>query len=481
MILGLEKQLLIKNMEAKNDECLVCRDTYSARIRKPVGCPYCQFVCCMNCFKQYLLSLASEPACMSCKVQFSYEFLIEKLPPTFWHREYKNFRKNILLSREESLLPETQSCIIRIKRKEAFYKHIKSFKTELDKMFQHYNKLIGRMSHMSEMVHQERTGQIEIPDDHPYFLYFHDDNTPMKNENGELLCMMEDPGVEIANKRIKTRVHSGWVCPCPKENCRGYLRGDQTVCPICGTHVCKDCIQAVPENEETHECKKEDVETVNMLRQNTKPCPNCSIPIYKISGCDQMWCTQCRTPFSWSTGLKINQRIHNPHYYEWMQRHQGEDMPRELMDIPCGGLPSIHTLRKFPHNYQEWIYTLHQNILHYEHVIIPRHQNAQPDEVCKSLRISYLLNFISKDYWRDELYRTEKAHQKHQQYLQVIQTFVAVATEWLRRMVIEMPSNLDQEVKNTIGFFHYINNQIMFINNRFKCNLGVLPDALLHV
>lgn len=467
-------------MEENHEECVVCRDKYSLRTRKPITCCYCQFSCCMSCFKQYLLSIASEPACMSCKVQFTYEFLIENLPSTFWHREYKDFRKDLLISKEESLLPDTQNCVVRIKRKDEFYKHVKCVRKELDQLFHYYNKLTNRMTQMNEMIHQERTGQIEIPDDHPYFLYFHDDNSPMKNEKGELLCILEDLDEEVVKKKIKMRGHSNWIHACPREECRGYLKGEQTMCPICETRVCRECIQIV-RNEEDHECKKEDLETVEMLRQNTKPCPNCSMSIYKISGCDQMWCTQCRTPFSWRTGQKINQRIHNPHYYEWMQRshERGENMPRELMDIPCGGLPSVHTLGRFPQRFRDWAYRLHRQILHFEYVM-PRYQNnTQFNEICKSMRISYLLDSMSRDYWRDELYKEEKASQKNQQYLQILQTFVAVSSEWLRRMVIEVPPNMEDEVKNTIGFFSYINNQINLLNKRFKSNLGMLTEELL--
>lgn len=461
-------------------ECVVCRDNYSLRVRKPTTCPYCQFTCCMACFKQYLLSMTSEPACMSCKVQFSYEFLIEKLPTTFWHQEYKNFRKNILLSKEESLLPDTQNCVVRIRRKDEFYRHVRSVRAEIDKMFQYYNRLMSRMNSMSEMVTQERMGHIEIPEDHAYFLYFNDDNTLMKDENGKLLCMTETPDDSTSSNRIRHQNRSTWVHACPKEDCRGYLKGEQTTCPICNTRVCKECLKITIEDD-GHECKKEDVETVDMLRQNTKPCPNCSMSIYKISGCDQMWCTQCRTPFSWRTGQKINQRIHNPHYYEWVQRHQGDDMPRELMDIPCGGLPSIHSLKIFPLFYRNWVYTLHQNVLHFEHVVAPRYQNTHYNETCKALRISYLLNSISRETWRDEIYREEKAAQKHQQYLQIIQTFIAVSSEWLRRMVLHMPSNIHSEIKNTVEFFHYINNQIKLLNNRFKSNLSDINDDLLYL
>jgi hypothetical protein len=91
------------------------------------------------------------------------------------------------------------------------------------------------------------------------------------------------------------------------------------------------------------------------------------------------------------------------------------------------------------------------------------------------------LNSISQEFWRDELYREEKATQKHQQYLQIVQTFITVSSEWLRRMVLEIPSNLQEEIRTTIDFFRYINTQIKLVNNRFKCNLGMLPDNLLRL
>ena len=172
------------------DECVVCRDKFSLRVRKPIHCPYCQFCCCMSCFKQYMLSSASEPACMECKVQFSYEFMIATLPLTFWHNDYKDFRKNLLLAKEESLLPDTQGCVVRIKRKDAFYQHVKEVRAEIDRMFQHYNRLLARMNQMTDLVHQERRGQVDIPDDHPFFLSGRDEK---KTDGGfvELFYMPE--------------------------------------------------------------------------------------------------------------------------------------------------------------------------------------------------------------------------------------------------------------------------------------------------
>jgi hypothetical protein len=94
--------------------------------------------------------------------------------------------------------------------------------------------------------------------------------------------------------------------------------------------------------EEGHECKEDDVSTVRLIRKETKPCPKCSTRISKIDGCDQMWCVECKTAFSWKSGNIVNGAIHNPHYYEFLRKTQGF-VPRA--DNPCGEIPPLGTMR----------------------------------------------------------------------------------------------------------------------------------------
>jgi hypothetical protein len=68
-----------------------------------------------------------------------------------------------------------------------------------------------------------------------------------------------------------------------------------------------------------------------MLKKNTKPCPKCGVRISKIDGCDQMWCVECKTAFSWNTGNIESGKIHNPHYYQFMRERGG--MPRDPNDV----------------------------------------------------------------------------------------------------------------------------------------------------
>jgi hypothetical protein len=117
-------------------------------------------------------------------------------------------------------------------------------------------------------------------------------------------------------------------CGCPVEECKGFV-GAEWKCGMCGVQVCKTCRDVVvAEGAGPHKCDSEKVETAKMLARETKPCPNCAALIYKTDGCDQMWCTQCHTTFSWVTGQKEEGRVHNPHYYEWLRRTQGA-VPRE--------------------------------------------------------------------------------------------------------------------------------------------------------
>ena len=60
----------------------------------------------------------------------------------------------------------------------------------------------------------------------------------------------------------------------------------------------------------------------NMGCTQSKHCniSNGAIPIFKISGCNQMFCTNCHVVFDWNT-LKIDTgNVHNAHYFDWMIR-----------------------------------------------------------------------------------------------------------------------------------------------------------------
>ena len=140
---------------------------------------------------------------------------------------------------------------------------------------------------------------------------------------------------------------------CPGEGCRGFLN-ESWVCGVCDISVCRQCHIGLAEDEmveehhaaapsersqmRLHICDPDQVATAKMLARDTKPCPKCKALISKIDGCDQMWCTQCQTPFSWITGQVEEGRVHNPHYFEWQRRNKGSVAGRSgaLLGEPAG-------------------------------------------------------------------------------------------------------------------------------------------------
>ena len=117
-------------------------------------------------------------------------------------------------------------------------------------------------------------------------------------------------------REIRKKGNTKYIRKCASESCNGYLN-EEALCEQCDTQYCKKCEEI---KKEAHECKQENVDSVKMKYKNSKPCPNpnCGVPIFKSSGCSQMWCTACHTIFDWNTqSIVETKNIHNPHYHEY--------------------------------------------------------------------------------------------------------------------------------------------------------------------
>lgn len=136
-----------------------------------------------------------------------------------------------------------------------------------------------------------------------------------------------------------------FVMQCQNNGCRGMLT-TQYKCDLCTKFTCTKCFVCIVDGtRDEHECKPEDVATVEELRKNTRPCPACGLRISKIDGCDQMWCVECKTAFSWSKGTVENGTVHNPHYYQWMREHGGGMPPTQGNN--CEGRDFAEAFQRF--------------------------------------------------------------------------------------------------------------------------------------
>lgn len=423
-----------KKLPAYNidDYCKICGENYNNKIIK-ICCEYCPMECCRNCSETFILG-QNYPHCMdnNCKKQWTRKFMTRKFTNEFINKKYKKHREQILFEQEQSLLPATQLIIERnqyrenemIKIQQKCYeigREIEDLRIKQINYLRYYDKLknniftIGQNSinDFDRKMTNDETSDNETSDDETT------DNETTDNEKS-------DHRKKLKNKKIFTR-------KCSNNECHGFL-SSRWNCSLCNTWTCNKCLINIGNNYEKmqHICNNDDLETAKLIKSDCKSCPNCSVSIFKISGCDQMFCTNCHTPFSWKTGeIEIGRNIHNPHYFEYVKQNK-QNLERNYLDIPCGVELNGDLIYRF--HYMCAIYNglsnklslnllveIGRNIIHLNAVII-QGLNTQIDNYGKSNqteRIRYMTKIINETQFKKNIQTNEKKNLKNKEYIEL--------------------------------------------------------------
>lgn len=284
-------------MVPDTEECSICIENFTNIKRKKVVCAKCNYSCCKQCCQEYLISTTNEPQCPNCKTLWNNEFLYENLTKSYMNTTYRKHKKELLFQIEKARIPEMMPAV-------ELYKNLSAMENEAVKL---YNQ-------MQEIKKQYNALQCQIN-----FI-----------KTGNFQAAMN--GAVKENKERRAFIHK-----CPLEECNGFLSA-QWKCAVCSKHTCKDCLELIGDHkDEPHTCNEDSVKSAEIIKKESRPCPKCAVPIFKINGCDQMWCTQCHVPFSWKTGkVSVGGNVHNPHYFQFL--NQGGVLPRNPGDQLCGGL-----------------------------------------------------------------------------------------------------------------------------------------------
>ena len=271
-----------------------------------------------------------------------------------------------------------------------------------------------------------------------------------------------------------------YICPCPNNDCRGFL-STRYKCGICNIQACSECREIKKEN---HTCDPNILESVKEIKKTTRDCPNCRTLIFKISGCDQMYCTQCHIAFSWRTGKVEKGQIHNPHYFEYL-RANGE-IPRNPNEERCGGLPDIWFLnnihykvplskpvlrfhRPEPKFVADLLSQIYREVRHIREVEINALPTILDNQTNLDLRISFLLKEISEDDFKVKLQRREKERTKKLEYREVLDMYVNVMQDLFYEL--EQSKNYEKFITQEEKVRSYVDSGIFSINEKYDSKL----------
>lgn len=363
--------------------CNICAEKLNRSNRNPVSCLFCHFTACRACCETYLLSETS-PKCMSpeCGKPWTREFIANIFTQVFVTKTIKEHRENVLFDKERALFPATQIYVEAEIEQEKIKMEIAEIDSKIHKLYNEKGKLLDKHSSL---------------DRHNYM------------------------------NKIDANKERVFIRACPDEYCRGYL-SSQWKCGICDKYTCHEChIIKLSKNDETHVCNPDDVATAKLLSSDTKPCPKCATGIFKIDGCDQMFCTACNTAFSWKTG-RLETNIHNPHYYEWLRRTGGE-VRRNEGDQICGmelNTPFSMRLNNalFTKNVSRGFIRMVTGFIeaaqHLRHIQMPTY-HTDDAENNQELRIRYMRNQITQEYFKREIQKRNKKFEKYREIFQICQ------------------------------------------------------------
>lgn len=395
----------------------------------------------MECTKTYLTTTTQDPHCLNCKKAWKRDFLNDTLSKNFVAGKYKTHRENVLWEREKALLPETIPYVERYLQVQSFNKKIKEMNVEVKNMKESLEDIPmiyeGDIEHRVEIYKTRNiiNNNIDQVQRDINLLKYH------------LLLLTQEKDHQPAKQRF--------VRACPADGCRGFL-SSQWKCGLCDVRVCAKCHEIKGSDDDCeHECKEENVATAELLKKDTKPCPKCAALIFKIDGCSQMWCVQCHTTFDWRTGQIETDKIHNPHYYEYLRSTNGGVAPREIGDVPCGGLPDIYHMRMFLQGKTDahaidQILSVFLVYHHVQQVELPLNQtNVITDN--RELRIKYLANEIDEIMLKRLLRRKEKINDRKKEVYLVLELFLQIIVDITQRLLAEVNTQLQgQKSYNTI-------------------------------
>jgi len=385
---------------------------------------------------------------MNCGLHFNRTFLDEHLTPTWRNGELKKHREKVLFDRERSLIPATQPHVER----------------EVNRRQLEAARQRAHVEHQAALSRVKQSRSAYTAAVEALWRY--------NNESGN-----QAP----AERRA-------FVAACPIGDCKGFL-STQYKCGTCLNHFCSACRELKNAN---HECDPGTVESIKAILQDSRACPGCGMSINRVSGCDQMYCTQCDVPFSYATGLRIKGVIHNPHYFERLRQlrertdvegRQPAINPAIARDMQegCGRWPAMTEFFWIKGGDLAMLTSFHRTATNIEQTVLHnlnRFDRTREDNV--DLRVQYCLNELEESRFKMRLEQRERKREFDVDVRECLQLFVLLTIELAYRLralddrYLRVGQAHEMLVAHLAQTEELVNKPLRDISKRFKKNTPIL-------
>jgi hypothetical protein len=440
----------LKNQVVEPELCGICSDRFTAIVRKKTTCKFCHASTCSKCVEQYLLTRHEDAHCLHCRVNYNDATLHDICTRTYLQQTYFKHRQEVLINRERANLPLLQDQARREKQQRERWaqegiinKRIAELKLKQNDIQSEHHKLYVLTygpQRVQGAAQAERLIALQEYMDHMEDLRerIRQEKRLLYDIRYSLTVAAGGAAAGATGDDKKEEEKKKFVRRCTRDGCQGFL-STAWKCGLCEWYSCSKCFAVKGQaHDVAHECKKEDVETAELIKKDCKPCPKCGEFIEKSSGCDQMFCISCQTPFSWITGKIVTSGpIHNPHYYEWMRRTGGA-VPRNPADVPCGGFPAAWEMVRFPRGMKRGtanlFYEFHRVCVELQDMSTRQYRTHIDQAPLNQLNVKFLLGELDEKKWGRLLAVHEKKRKRDAEIQEVLGAFRMVAVELINRV-----------------------------------------------
>lgn len=374
--------------------CDICCDAHTHE-----ACLRCNYRVCRACARRVA---ETEEQCPSCLLPWDVPALRARLGGLYMATTHRRHRKDRLLRREMRLFASTMPVVERERERRSLRARIADLRSAAGE---------GEEAAVAQL--RVALAQMEGV-------------SPSRSRRGELHL------------------------PCAWEGCRGFV-SSAGLCGACGRRTCRHCGEGVEDGRE-HACGSEGIASLRSIRESCRQCPGCNIPTARQEGCAVMWCANCHSFWNWDS-LRIlptagRRAPHNPDHVQWQSQAQ-VSVPREVGDLPCGGLPHHGELQSvldrilfspFAISEEELMACL--GIFHAHHALVEAQDRVRPrfaregGDPFLALRVEYLLGSIrSEDAFAKRVERLDWKLSFHSELSSILEAFVLACTDRLQNFV----------------------------------------------